>query len=91
LGKILKSELDIAFVSRRANESAFLKKVFEDDLVVIARQSLSSLADLARPENAKLKILVQRSGCSFTARLSDYLRETGFLKDPCMRSERLKA
>jgi LysR family transcriptional regulator, cell division regulator len=81
--KILKSELDVAFVSRRANESAFFEeKVFEDDLVVIARQSLSSLADLARPENAKLKILVQRSGCSFTARLSDYLRETGVPQRP---------
>ena len=76
--KILKSELDIAFVSRRANESAFFEeRVFEDDLVVIARQGVASLADLTKPENAKLRILVQRTGCSFTARLVDFLRETG--------------
>lgn len=81
--KIVKSELDVAFVSRRANESAFFEeKIFEDELVVIARQSMVSLEDLARPENAKTKILVQRSGCSFTARLSDYLREAGAPQRP---------
>ncbi|HEY5770377.1 MAG TPA: LysR family transcriptional regulator [Terrimicrobium sp.] len=76
--KILKSELDVAFVSRRSNEFAFLEeRVFEDELVVIARQGVGSLADFERPENAKLRILVQRTGCSFTARWTDYLREIG--------------
>ena len=81
--KILKSELDVAFVSRRSNESAFFEeKVFEDELVVIARQGIASLVDLARPENAKLRIFVQRTGCSFTARLIDYLRETAAPQGP---------
>jgi DNA-binding transcriptional LysR family regulator len=81
--KILKSELDVAFVSRRANESAFFEeKVFEDELMVIARQGVAVLADLAKPESAKLRILAQRTGCSFTARLIDYLRETGVPQRP---------
>jgi DNA-binding transcriptional LysR family regulator len=75
--KILRSELDVAFVSRRANESAFFEeKVFEDELVVITRKNAGRLSDLVGGK-AKPKILVQRSGCSFTARLTDYLRETG--------------
>ena len=81
--KILKSELDVAFVSRRANEPAFFEeKVFEDDLVVIARARAGCLADLVGSGNVRLKIFVQRSGCSFTARLTDYLRETGAPKWP---------
>jgi DNA-binding transcriptional LysR family regulator len=81
--KILKSELDVVFVSRRANEPAFFEeRVFKDELIVIARQGVASLADLARPEYAKLRILVQRTGCSFTARLIDYLRETGAPQGP---------
>jgi DNA-binding transcriptional LysR family regulator len=81
--KVLKSELDVAFVSRRANESAFFEeRVFEDELVMIARQGIASLADLAKPENARSRILVQRTGCSFTARLIDYLRETGAPQRP---------
>jgi DNA-binding transcriptional LysR family regulator len=81
--KILKSELDVAFVSRRANEPAFFEeKVFEDELVVIARGRARSLEDLLGPRNLQLKIFVQRSGCSFTARLTDYLRETGGPKWP---------
>lgn len=81
--KLLKSELDIAFVSRRANESAFFEeKVFEDELVVVARTSFASLSDLADSRSGKLKILVQRSGCSFTARLTDYLREAGAPERP---------
>jgi DNA-binding transcriptional LysR family regulator len=76
--KILRSELDVAFVSRRANEPAFFEeKVFEDELVVIARGEAGCLADLVGSGNARLKIFVQRNGCSFTARLADYLRETG--------------
>lgn len=81
--RVLKSELDVAFVTRRANEPAFFEeKVFEDELVVIARRTIASLSDLARPEHAKLKILVQRSGCSFTARFTDYLRESGVPQRP---------
>jgi LysR family transcriptional regulator, cell division regulator len=76
--KVLDSELDVAFVSRRASDPAlFEEKVFEDKLVVIARDSFAELADLAKPENAGLKIFVQRTGCSFTARLTDYLQEAG--------------
>jgi DNA-binding transcriptional LysR family regulator len=68
----------VAFVSRRASDPAlFEEKVFEDKLVVIARDSVAELADLAKPENAGLKIFVQRTGCSFTARLTDYLQEAG--------------
>lgn len=81
--RILKSEVDVAFVSRRANEPAFFEeKVFEDELVVIARKSLASLSDLVSSGSSKLKILVQRSGCSFTARLTDYLREAGAPERP---------
>ena len=81
--KVLDSELDAAFVSRRANDSAFFEeKVFEDRLVVIARIGTATFADLAKPENAGLKILVQRTGCSFTARLTDYLQEAGIPRRP---------
>ncbi len=81
--KILKSELDVAFASRRANEPAFFEeKVFEDELVVIARGEAGCLADLVDSGNARLKVFVQRNGCSFTARLTDYLRERGAPKWP---------
>jgi LysR family transcriptional regulator, cell division regulator len=80
--RVLESELDVAFVSRRASDSAFFEeKVFDDELVVIARNGIA-LADLAKPENARLRILVQRTGCSFTARLTDHLRETGIPHGP---------
>ena len=73
----------MAFVSRRANEPEFFEeKVFEDDLVVIARARAGCLADLVGSGSVRLKIFVQRSGCSFTARLTDYLRETGAPKWP---------
>jgi DNA-binding transcriptional LysR family regulator len=81
--RVLESELDVAFVSQRASDSAFFEeKVFEDELVVIARNGVATVADLAKPENARLKILVQRTGCSFTARLTDYLRETRIPQGP---------
>ncbi|MGA7880381.1 MAG: LysR family transcriptional regulator [Terrimicrobiaceae bacterium] len=81
--KVLDSELDVAFVSRRANDSAFFEeKVFEDSLVVIARNGTATFADLAKPEKAGVKIFVQRIGCSFTARLTDYLQETGIPRRP---------
>jgi DNA-binding transcriptional LysR family regulator len=81
--KILRSELDVAFVSRRANDPAFFEeKIFEDELVVIARRYVGSLAELLSHRTAKHKILVQRSGCSFTARLTDYLQETGVPERP---------
>jgi DNA-binding transcriptional LysR family regulator len=81
--RILRSELDVAFVSRRANESAFFEeKVFEDELVVVARRNAASLSALVGHASSKLKILVQRIGCSFTARLVDYLRETGAPERP---------
>ena len=81
--KILKSELDVAFVSRRANEPAFFEqKVFEDELVVIARSRARGLEDLVGSGNVRLKIFVQRNRCSFTARLTDYLHETGAPKWP---------
>jgi DNA-binding transcriptional LysR family regulator len=81
--KILRSELDVAFVSRRANEPAFFEeKIFEDELVVIARRQVGSLSELLSEGTAKHKILVQRSGCSFTARLTDYLQEAGVPERP---------
>jgi LysR family transcriptional regulator, cell division regulator len=81
--KILKSELDVAFVSRRANEPAFFEeKIYEDELVVLARERARSLGHLVSSGNVRLKIFVQRNGCSFTARLTDYLRETGAPKWP---------
>jgi LysR family transcriptional regulator, cell division regulator len=81
--KILRSELDVAFVSRRSNETAFFEeKVFEEELVVIARGNVGSLAELVGGGERRLKILVQRSGCSFTARLLDCLRESGMPQRP---------
>jgi DNA-binding transcriptional LysR family regulator len=60
--KILKSELDVAFVSRRSNESAFFEeKVFEDELVVIARGV--EVSRILQSPSAKLRIFVQRTGC----------------------------
>jgi DNA-binding transcriptional LysR family regulator len=81
--KVLNSELDVAFVSRRSNETAFLEeKIFEDQLVLVARKGIESLADLAKPKNIQVRILVQRAGCSFTARLIDFLHETGTPQGP---------
>ena len=81
--RILRSELDVVFVSRRANEPAFFEeKVFEDELVVIAKRNAGPLSALVGDATSKVKILVQRSGCSFTARLTDYLRETGAPERP---------
>ena len=75
--RVLDSELDIAFVSRRSNDPALREeKVLNDELVVLAPRSLKSLKDFTHPRHAKLRILVQRVGCSFTARLVEHLRET---------------
>lgn len=76
--RVLDSDLDVAFVSRRSNDPALREeKVLDDELVVLAPRSLKNLEDLTDPRHAKLRILVQRIGCSFTARLVEYLRETG--------------
>jgi len=75
---VLQSELDVAFVSRPSGEPSLREeKILDDELVVLSPGSLRSLTDLADPRHAKLRILVQRAGCSFTQRLIEYLKEIG--------------
>ncbi len=76
--RVLQSDLDVAFVSRRSNDPALREeKILDDELVVLAPRALKSLDDLTSPRNSKLRILVQRIGCSYTARLVEHLREIG--------------
>ena len=70
-------ELDVVFVSRAATAGNILsQQVFRDDLTVIAPPSIRSLAGLLRESaRGELKIVVQRLGCSYTARLLAYISE----------------
>ena len=57
---------------------------------MITRRNVGSPLGFVGGGESRLKILVQRSGCSFTARLIDYLRETGMPQraDACGRNPR---
>lgn len=70
-------ELDVVFVSRAATAGNILsQQVFRDDLTVIAPPSIRSFAGLLRESaRGELKIVVQRLGCSYTARLLAYISE----------------
>lgn len=69
-------EIDVAFVSRATDSDGITSRpVFRDELSVIAARGQRSLAKLLGESRGELKIVVQRLGCSYTARLLSYIRE----------------
>ena len=63
-------ELDVVFVSRAAeSEKVTSQHVFRDELTVIAAPAIRSFTRLLEEPRGELKIVVQRLGCSYTARL----------------------
>jgi DNA-binding transcriptional LysR family regulator len=81
--KVLKSDLDVAFVSRASNDpNLYEKQVLSDELVVLAPGNIASFKDLARTSNSRLRVLVQRADCSFTAWLAEHLRALGLPNRP---------
>jgi DNA-binding transcriptional LysR family regulator len=62
--------------------------VFRDELTVIAATGARSLARLLGESRGELKIVVQRLGCSYTARLLSYISPLGTC-ERCARKYRL--
>jgi LysR family transcriptional regulator, cell division regulator len=76
LKQLRERELDAVFVSRAVDTDAVSSQpVFRDELTVIAASALRSLNKLLEESRGELKIVVQRLGCSYTARLLSYLAE----------------
>lgn len=66
-------ELDVVFVSRAAeSDDLTSQQVFRDELTVIAAPAVRSFTKLLE-SRGELKIVVQRLGCSYTARLLTYI------------------
>jgi len=67
-------ELDVVFVSRAAgSDNITSQHVFRDELAVITAPAVRSFAKLLDEPRGELKIVVQRLGCSYTARLLTYI------------------
>jgi len=67
-------ELDVVFISRAAAADDITSQhVFRDELTVIAAPAVRSFTKLLDESRGELKILVQRLGCSYTARLLTYI------------------
>jgi len=67
-------ELDVVFISRAAEADDITSQhVFRDELTVIAAPAVRSFTKLLDESRGELKILVQRLGCSYTARLLTYI------------------
>jgi DNA-binding transcriptional LysR family regulator len=82
--QVKRGELDVAFVSRSfALPGLREEQVFADRLLVLAPARIKSLADLLAVNRTRLKVLVQRLGCSYTERL------LGFLEKKKVRPERI--
>lgn len=74
LKQLSQRELDVAFVSRAAeSEHLASQQVFRDELTVITPPAIRSFARLLEQPRGELKIVVQRLGCSYTARLLTYI------------------
>jgi DNA-binding transcriptional LysR family regulator len=74
LKQLAQRELDVVFVSRPAVSQDLLSRhVFRDDLTVIAPPAVRSFAKLLQEPRGELKIVVQRLGCSYTARLLSHI------------------
>ena len=74
LKQLSQRELDVVFVSRAAgSENIASQHVFRDDLTIIAAPAIRSFAKLLEEPRGELKIVVQRLGCSYTARLLTYI------------------
>ncbi len=73
LKQLRERQLDLAFVSRRSSLPGFREQLaFRDELVIVAPRGIPSLARLVT-SGPPLTLLVQRLGCSYTARLLTYL------------------
>jgi len=76
LKQLEQRELDIVFVSRpAATASLSSQHAFRDELTVIAAPAVRSFTKLLEESRGELKIVVQRLGCSYTARLLTYIGE----------------
>jgi len=76
LKQLREREIDAAFVSRVIDADGIgSHPVFRDELTVIAAPGRRSLAGLLGESRGELKIVVQRLGCSYTARLLAYISE----------------
>lgn len=74
LKQLTQRELDVVFVSRAAaSESVASQHVFRDELTVITPPAIRSFAKLLQEPRGELKIVVQRLGCSYTARLLTHI------------------
>jgi DNA-binding transcriptional LysR family regulator len=76
LKQLRSREIDVAFVSRAVDSDGITSQpVFRDELTVIAAPGQRSLTQLLSESRGELKIVVQRLGCSYTARLLTYISE----------------
>ena len=76
LKQLRSREIDVAFVSRATDSDGITSRaVFRDELTVIAAPGQRSLTRMLGESRGELKIVVQRLGCSYTARLLAYIGE----------------
>lgn len=81
--RVLKGELDAAFVSRRTHDPMLSEEcILRDELVVLAPRAIGELRDVLLPVYRRLRILAQRANCSFTSRLVDALSAGGVTPPP---------
>ena len=74
LKQLAQRELDVVFVSRAAaSHDLASQHIFRDDLTVITPPAIRSFAKLLEASRGELKIVVQRLGCSYTARLLTHI------------------
>jgi DNA-binding transcriptional LysR family regulator len=74
LKQLAQRELDVVFVSRAAaSQDLASQHVFRDQLTVITPPGIRSFAKLLEEPRRELKIVVQRLGCSYTARLLTHI------------------
>ena len=74
IDQVKRGELDAGFVSRSfALPGLREEQVFTDRLIVLAPPKLKTRSDLFELNRTRLKVLVQRLGCSYTERLLKFL------------------
>lgn len=68
--QIVAGELDVGFVSQAPKVPGLRTQLaFRDELVIVAPGGILTLRDLVSVRNARLKVLVQRLGCSYTEKM----------------------